>query len=79
MSYELACAICKEPVNLEESKTDEHGRAVHENCYIWTVKKSKDTSKASPCAEPTPFLSQRMGWRGLTIGSYRARLSGVKD
>jgi len=37
MSYEPYCAICEQPVNLEESKTDEHGHAVHENCYVWTV------------------------------------------
>lgn len=48
MSYELSCAVCKEPVNLEESKTDEHGRAIHENCYIWTVKNRKDARPASP-------------------------------
>jgi hypothetical protein len=45
MSYKGAwvppCAICKESVNLEESKTDEHGRAVHENCYVWTVELKK--------------------------------------
>ena len=40
MSYESwlpQCAICKESVTLEESKTDERGHAVHENCYTWTV------------------------------------------
>jgi hypothetical protein len=45
MSYENTwlprCAVCTEPVNLEESKTDEFGRAVHENCYIWTVELKK--------------------------------------
>ena len=45
MSYESTwlpcCAICTESVNLEESKTDEFGRAVHENCYIWTVELKK--------------------------------------
>ena len=35
------CAVCKEFVNLEESKTDEHGQAVHENCYVWTVELKK--------------------------------------
>jgi len=38
MSYESnwvpPCAICKESVKLEESKTDELGQAVHENCYV---------------------------------------------
>jgi hypothetical protein len=28
------CAICKQSVNLTESKADEYGRAVHENCYV---------------------------------------------
>jgi hypothetical protein len=37
MSYEPQCAICARPVNLQESKTDEHGHAVHENCYVWAV------------------------------------------
>jgi hypothetical protein len=41
MSYEPPCAICEQPVKLEESKTDEHGHAVHENCYIWTVELKK--------------------------------------
>jgi hypothetical protein len=45
MSYESTrlprCAICTESVNLEGSKTDEFRRAVHENCYIWTVELKK--------------------------------------
>jgi hypothetical protein len=41
MSYEPRCAICEQPVNLEESKTEEHGHAVHENCYVWTVQLKK--------------------------------------
>lgn len=31
---EPACSICGEAVALETAKTDECGRAVHENCYI---------------------------------------------
>jgi len=41
MSYAPICSVCKEPVNLEESTTDEYGHAVHENCYIWTVELRK--------------------------------------
>jgi len=41
MSDTLICFICKQPVNLEESKADERGQAVHENCYIWTVELKK--------------------------------------
>ena len=28
------CAICKRTVNLNLSKADEYGRAVHEECYV---------------------------------------------
>lgn len=31
------CWICGNNVSLEESKTDEHGNAVHEECYIIRV------------------------------------------
>ena len=30
----VLCSICAGHVNLETSKTDELGRAVHENCYV---------------------------------------------
>lgn len=33
----VLCFICKEPVNLEDCKTDELGRAVHENCYFGAI------------------------------------------
>ena len=32
--WRLECAICKEAVELEESKTDESGQAIHEACYV---------------------------------------------
>lgn len=31
------CSICKKPVQLETSKTDEDGMAVHEDCYVSKV------------------------------------------
>jgi hypothetical protein len=27
------CSICELPVSLEAAKTDEYGRAIHEECY----------------------------------------------
>lgn len=57
MSYEARCTICKEPVNLEESKTDEYGQAIHENCYVWTVELKK----------------QRKAMTSLSIHDYRLR------
>jgi hypothetical protein len=28
------CWICNKPINLEKAKTDENGKAVHEECYV---------------------------------------------
>ena len=32
------CSFCSEPVELESSKTDEDGQAMHEECYILKVR-----------------------------------------
>lgn len=32
------CPICNKPVPLEIANTDEHGRAVHEECYLLSLK-----------------------------------------
>ena len=32
MTEQFLCYICDKCVNLEESKTDQNGRAVHEEC-----------------------------------------------
>jgi hypothetical protein len=31
--YSPICPRCSEPVRLEDAKTDEDGRAIHEDCY----------------------------------------------
>lgn len=46
------CAICKESVTLEESKVDERGQAMHEDCYVSQLNRKKTavdwiTEKAS--------------------------------
>ena len=47
MSYKSVlsrCVICNQAVNLIESKTDEYGQAVHEDCYVsMLVSKEVDT------------------------------------
>jgi hypothetical protein len=30
----IVCSICAGPIPLEASRTDEHGKAVHEECYV---------------------------------------------
>jgi hypothetical protein len=34
----LICSICRTPVAIEASKTDEHGHAIHEDCYTLKVR-----------------------------------------
>ena len=34
------CFVCKKPVPLETAKTEEHGLAVHEQCYLLRIKSS---------------------------------------
>jgi len=36
--YLPICPICNQPVALETAKTDEHGQAIHEECYVVAVK-----------------------------------------
>ncbi len=31
------CVVCKEAVEIEESKVDEHGQAIHEECYVFRL------------------------------------------
>jgi hypothetical protein len=38
------CSICNRPVKLETSRTDEHGKAVHEGCYLLKVKVKRTTT-----------------------------------
>jgi len=40
----IACAICGKPVEIETSKTDSHGEAVHEECYARKVADKKKPS-----------------------------------
>jgi hypothetical protein len=37
------CTICRKPVNLETSKTDDVGQAIHEECYVRMVRKKSPT------------------------------------
>jgi hypothetical protein len=31
---EITCAICNKPVDLKTTKTNDLGKAVHEECYV---------------------------------------------
>jgi len=39
------CSLCDKPVPLDTSKTDEYGKAVHEECYLLKMRLERATSK----------------------------------
>lgn len=41
------CSICNKPVDLENAKIDDEGRAVHSDCYVLSVI-AKDSPGPSP-------------------------------
>jgi hypothetical protein len=41
------CFICHTPVELEISKTDENGRAVHERCYLLRLRQRQATTESN--------------------------------
>lgn len=38
--FVVICSICQKRVNVETSKTDENGHAVHEECYVSKITRS---------------------------------------
>jgi hypothetical protein len=40
----LRCSLCQMPVPLESSKTDENGKAVHEECYTLRLRLEQATT-----------------------------------
>jgi len=42
------CGICNKPVEIETATTDEHGKAVHEEC--WLLKMRLEQAKKPPKA-----------------------------
>lgn len=35
------CPVCRRAVELERAKTDEQGRAIHEECYVEKMKQER--------------------------------------
>jgi hypothetical protein len=38
--FEILCAICDLPINLQTATTDDEGKTVHSDCYILLLKAS---------------------------------------
>ena len=37
----VTCQLCQQPVMLETARINEHGKAVHEECYFNALKSAK--------------------------------------
>jgi hypothetical protein len=44
----LPCRICGKPVTVETCKTDEGGKAVHEECYVLKLKLEQASKDGHP-------------------------------
>jgi hypothetical protein len=68
--YYPKCSICKQPIKLETSKTDENGKSVHEDCY---ARRLIALVHDPPSPENTPReVSQK---NGDAVGSLRPMIS----
>lgn len=41
MASPVSCQLCQQPVMLETARINEHGKAVHEECYVNALKNAK--------------------------------------
>jgi hypothetical protein len=48
------CHLCNESVNLQTAKSDENGKAVHEECYIQKTLLQKLGSPSNDRSTPPP-------------------------
>ena len=46
----INCSICGKPVDLETAKTDDDGKAVHEECYVLRLapKQATQSQQSAP-------------------------------
>jgi len=53
----LMCWVCNEPVQLETAKTNEDGRAIHEECYLAAVSGMRPTPQRPAAYNPYTVLA----------------------
>ncbi len=46
----VKCHLCNEPIPLENARTDEHGNAVHQECYVKAIGGAKPLTHEHPPA-----------------------------
>jgi hypothetical protein len=50
------CIICRQPVNVEQCKTDQLGRPVHENCYVSPLAIAEAAKEPCLRKQPAPRM-----------------------
>ena len=63
----LICSVCGKRVNVETSKTDEEGRAVHEECYAEKVRQVRSAFRGLFRAPTRIYPSDRSIDRSLAL------------
>ncbi len=49
---EISCTLCSKPIDLQtDLQADEHGRAVHEDCYVERIARSSGNPLATMMAD----------------------------
>lgn len=45
------CCLCGDPVDLRTAKTEEYGKAIHEDCYVQRMRNEIETRYAPALSE----------------------------
>ena len=73
----IGCCICAKPVLLETSKTDERGKAVHEECYVRQTISRFRMASAVQAPEGLAQFDPRAVPTQIVAGRYFQRLNGM--
>jgi hypothetical protein len=65
------CSICNEPVELETTRSNENGKAIHEECYVLKVHLKQATT---PPERLTVGSGCSLNFHKLAIGSACGKL-----
>jgi hypothetical protein len=69
------CFICHNPVELEISKTDENGHAVHESCYLLRPPQRQATAEPNTSHQYQGLKSYRE-FSGISFRARRSTMIG---
>jgi hypothetical protein len=69
------CFICHNPVELEISKTDENGHAVHEGCYLLRLRQRQATAEPNTSHQYHGLKSYRE-FSGISFRARRSMMIG---